>query len=303
MGAKGVSMIECMKDETSFQIRLNGYNSIDVDILCNVLKSTQEALKHSKPKQDSDTHYTLVLTAIKPGSIDIYVKAIVEVLPDLFTVAIPVAASLVSIFVGAIELKKYLRGNKPKSAEEKDGTVELVNSEDEKKSIDSTYYQAYIGNIEMDNCIVNFFNSVEKAGGVQSVDIIRDTGETVTVSRSDFRYQQTPIVQEIQDTKEKDVRTNILRDFVRIRKPDLLGHTKWSVYYKENQKEISIKDDEFLHDLAEQKYSFCAGTSLLVDMAISTIYIKETLEFVSESYEILKVIEVIQPKMTQTTIV
>ena len=108
--------------ETDFKIKFDGEkHQIDANLLVNNLIHTTSIIQEINRNLDSGKKLVIQIKALEKGSFLIHIELIestFENLKNLLTREnIEIAGSVIGIFVGLIELKKFLKGKEEKSIE------------------------------------------------------------------------------------------------------------------------------------------------------------------------------------------
>jgi len=83
--------------------------------------------------------------------------------------------------------------------------------------------------------------------------------------------------------------------FLRVRKPDYLGDTKWIFKHGKTEVKAIITDKDFLNDFHDRKIKVQPGDSIKCEVKVVSKYDFNS-DLISAEYEITKVIEVIPPE-------
>ncbi|MGE9896744.1 hypothetical protein ACQQ97_07655 [Anaerovoracaceae bacterium SGI.195] len=253
---------EFIKSEDYFSFELNGEESIDASELSQILRNTVEVVENLVPNQE-DTYVNLKVTKFSTGSFDIDFSAICEQVKNIINSPEALATIIVASVSGAFGLVKHLKGEKPERIVEHEDRFDVVNCDGEKYSINKALGKQYFKNSKIENSVINIVNIVKnnERDGFQ----IKSKRETVKFAQSDIN-SVAPIVGEIMNDSEHEF-VNTIDTTLIIRKPDLVGRSKWGFIFDKNI-EATIEDKEWLTKIHNEKTKFGMGMKLPVKLKI-----------------------------------
>lgn len=89
------------------------------------------------------------------------------------------------------------------------------------------------------------------------------------------------------------VQSRLIRDSFIIKKPDLVGRSKWTLVYDKSI-EVDILDTDWLNDLKNRKFAISSGDSIKADMSITT-YLDQDFNVLDNKYVITKIYSIDAP--------
>lgn len=109
---------DLIQSKAQFSFHLDGENEIDATLLSKTIADMAELTKLAAREQDPDAYLKMNVTAFKNGSFQIDFATVCQAVQNIYQAA-PVVAGLaltvVSAVKGIFEIKKILKGEKPKS--------------------------------------------------------------------------------------------------------------------------------------------------------------------------------------------
>jgi hypothetical protein len=143
----------------------------------------------------------------------------------IFTpIDLDVAKKVTDVFLNVFNIKKVLKGEKPKKLEYVEDKAIVTNIENETITVPDTAAKVYFQNEKMDNAIINIINVIDSDNDRSGLSICRDSNNSVQIKKEDFINMSKKIITDkviIKNTWENEIETNLL-----LRKPDLLGDSK-----------------------------------------------------------------------------
>lgn len=236
--------VRLMKSQAQFSFHLDGGNTIDAHILSDIIDDIATLAKLTSQDIDPEAYLKMNVTAFQDGCFEIDFSAVCEFASGLFDflkAAVPVAGGIVAALRGCFEIKKLLKGTAPKKVTPKEnGTVEIENCDGEKIRTPKAS-AIVIENVKADQIIVNISsNALEHNpnGGFS----IKDDLSNTHFSTKDIANMSKPL-----PINEIDVcQRNRVEAILHIRKPDLIGRSKWGFTYNNKAIEARLLDDDFL---------------------------------------------------------
>ncbi len=277
-----------VKDK-GFVVTLGGRgHEVSSDTLILTLFSTTSILQEINKELSPDKRIEVKIKALNEGSFEI-IHSLKEVaIGFLKPESIAYLSGLFGIFVGVIELRKFLKGEEPKSTSAVDTGVKVENVDG-----DVTIFDQKIVNIYQDNQMINDLLSrqFEKLNTDESVEyysIRKDTDKNAEVvfeaNRNDFVNLQNKRI-----VSKESVRENIRQQiYLKIIKLVWNDDNKWAFLYDGNKISAFIKDPDFFVKIDDGE-QFAKGDELVVDLKIYQIFDQSINGYINQDYEIITV--------------
>lgn len=265
-------------------LRFGGENEIDLETLSISLNSTVMVLNDLAREVVSENDYCkFKVENIEKGSFIVEIRQILELAPAL----LPYVPSVLTTFKTILDIRKMLKGEKPKSISKENGMVSIT-------SRDGVVYNA-------NEMIFNIYTSndnIEKELAKMSKCVVKDN------ARSDlsFGFQNEDGYEKIEMSKEEliplskaqdvgsfneNIQENIMITDIKIRKPDLIGDSKWQFVLNGKSIYADILDQEFLSKVHATNSNIKFHNGLMLKVELLVRYTDEKIL----GYRILKVIE------------
>lgn len=278
-----------IKSEAQFTFELEGESYLDATTLSRILDNTVQVV-NEVVQGDKDTFVNLKITKFSTGSFDIDFQAIAEQIENIITDPKTVAAGIVSAVVGAFEIVKHLKGEKPKKIIAKGDNTQITNTDGDTLTVDNSIANKFFDNAEIENAVVNIVTVVrddtERPGFKIKSKTNVNNDKVIEYKRSDFEVI-SPVVEKMID-EEQEVLVNEVDAVLVIRKPDLVGDSKWGFIYN-TYIDAAIEDKDWIENVREKNIKFGKNMRLPVKLRIETKLTKDGALTNDTTYTITKV--------------
>jgi hypothetical protein len=254
-------------DTAPLVVSLGGDTSVDAELLVRTIHNFVDLVEYAKQDISPESDIRLSVKAFRPGSFVIDFEAIVKLLTsDGFANFVTSTGAIVTVLVGLFKLAKHLIGQKPKNIEQdKTGqTINVENAQGQIININAKTFNLYSKPASNEK-VAQIFNDLEEDKSRTNLTVSAKD-ETVSFDSSEFSTYSKP-------TSLVDVNTQVLCDRfeanVLIKKPDLLGNSKWEVYFNKVIR-VTMEDDNYLNKVHNREETFSGGDSLRVRLRIET---------------------------------
>lgn len=274
----------------SFSISFGGKSSIDADIFSNTIDETIILVKESLKAIDPNAFVRLEIKANKEGSFITCIDAITRYVKDILTPEnVEIATGTIGGLYTFLKIKKHLKGKKPKKIVQEKEQDTFVNFQNESLLVDKKFSQAYLKNSQIDNSITKIIMNIQ-LGDRESFSL-KHKDFDISLKRDDFEHMSKSIFEgkdEIPSTTESQT---IESCELRIKKPDLLGNSKWELVF-DKIIQASIADEDFLKKIKSGEIKISGGTKIVCSMEIIR-EMNENFEPINCRYIIKKVEKII----------
>lgn len=256
-----------MKSEDRFSFHLDGESSIDAIVLSEIIMDLTELTKIAALEENPDAYLKMNVTAFKNGSFQIDFSAICEFTENLISNSsqlIQLASTAVTTVKGFFEIKKLLKGNKPKSIHNLDDGKITVTGQDNHSVTVNKSSGAVINNFNIDNLVVKISSCVgenNKDGGFS----FKTSTNTTHFSNKDVTQMSKPLP----IIEEEQIRNTIILADLPIKKADLLGKSAWSFIFNNKTIDAKIDDEDFIDLIHNGKISIHSGDYITAELVIS----------------------------------
>lgn len=233
----------CNKSETNFSICFGGENEIEVKMFIDTLESTLELINYVANKEDKEAFIKINVKGTQNGSFKVHLAAIAGFIPTLININnINFARSCIDLACGMINIKKHLKGEKPKKVERKGDSVVIENIHSESAEFNVKVFNFY--NQDSDKIISKIFSNCDR----EYFKINNEDEDLVFIGQNEYENMRKIIEIENAETEERIIINTIESEFL-IKKPDLTGNSQWElVDINNNNKTIraTIEDKNFI---------------------------------------------------------
>ena len=281
-----------IESKESFIISFGGKTSIDAKTFSQTIDSTIELLKESAFANDLNCFIKLEIKANQVGSFETIIDLIIRHQDDLLKIP-SIAAEILGGWLSFLLIKEHLKGKKAKKIESNQTETAIQNQENDIKKFPKKIGNIYFQNNKIDNLIINQFTNLSE--DKRSNYIIKTSGAEIIINENSFENMKQVLVDEnpiVKTIKQKPTSVDLL-----VKKPDLLGDSKWQFIYNKNI-EAKIEDELFLEKVKNRQIVILAGDKINCELEIE-YDLTERLEIIpkSEKYNIKKINgEIIKPE-------
>ena len=231
------------ESQDSFKIKFYGADNIDASTLAVSLNSVVDSLKDISSETDPQAYAKLYVTSTQKGCFEITLSTIVKYAVTLFTTEnINLANTVLLIFLNSLLIKQHLKGKPPKEIKKDGDKRNVVNQNGESFETTKNITKTYFGSSVIDNRMVNIFCALN--ADENRNDVLFETKENkVRIKKEEYEEMSANIIEAIEETR--DLHTYTIETPLLLKKPDLLGNSKWGFVFDKNI-EAEIKDETWI---------------------------------------------------------
>lgn len=289
---------EVTEERSEFKIAFGGKkHEINIEAYASSLLTINDILSRIAQELDPGHPVEIRVVAEKPGSFESVIEVVRRVGPFIAAHApdvVDVAKSTIQGFVGWLQLKRELKGEKPKSVTSKDGrmTFEAVNGN--VISIESFAGNLYLSNTYVNEKGVKLFQKLNDHEPVQSLSVSAESVPEIRVDRTEFQGMTAENVSLAPE--EKATRQVLDRSQIRLGVYSIVfdQDKSWKFNYDGHRIQAKMLDRAFMGDVLKKTVSFTNGDALEADLKIHQVWNKEIEWWENTSYEVVKVYRVIK---------
>jgi hypothetical protein len=226
-----------------FKIKFYGADNIDASTLAVSLNSVVASLKDISSEAEPQAYAKLYVTSTQKGCFEITLSTIVKYAASLFTSDnVNLANTVLLIFLNSLLIKQHLKGKPPKEIKKDGDKRTVVNQIGESFETTKNITKTYFGSSTIDNRMVNIFCALN--ADENRDDILFEIKENkVRIKKEEYKEMSLNIIEAIE--KPKDLHTYTIETPLLLKKPDLLGRSKWGFVFDKNI-EVEIKDETWI---------------------------------------------------------
>lgn len=276
---------ELIESRSNFGLHLEGDNVIDANLLSDTIRDIAELTKLAAKEENPEADLKMKVTAFRNGSFEIDFSAVILLGLTILSNPETFASTVITIVKGIFEIKKLLKGEKPKSIKDAgNGNIEVM-SADGGSIIAPKASETVINNINIDTLVMNIAKNAKDHNPSGRFSLITQSGD-FTCDAEDIFKMLAPIPrEEIAFCKRLRTETHL-----HIKKPDLVGRSAWDFKYKGKIITAKIEDDAWVEGVNTGRVAIRAG-----DYINATIEINMEIDEVgnqipdTEKYSVIKV--------------
>jgi len=228
-----------LSNKECFNIRFGGKSSIDAELFSKSVNDIINLLKSSANVVNPNCFLDIEIKANKEGSFETIFDVAVSHLPellDVFSNASNVIQGALSFFL----IKQHLKGRKAKKLEAVDGEMAIQNQQDEVLRVPGGIGKVYFENSRVDNLIIKITNN----NCDRDFFSIETEGKKVLVDKTQYENMAESLIDE--NPVAKTIIDKPINHELPLKKPDLLGKSKWEFIYNGRKIDAKINDKIFL---------------------------------------------------------
>jgi len=273
-----------------FKIKFDGQqHQVDANVLISSLIHTTTVVQEVNRSLNSGKKIEIKVKALEPGSFLIHIELVekgVDSLRNLLTKEnIEVGAAIIASIVGLIELKKHLRGKKPKKVATRGDTTSIENNDGNVLIINNTTFNIYEHNPTVQDALSQNFDALNGDPAITGFEITdKDEKPFVRVDRDDF--SDLALKSEIESEGDRQIIEAATLNIVRLSFEDNL---KWDFYYRGNKISAKIADPSFYEQI-DRGEAFAKGDTLEVELQINQRFDESVNTYITRSYQVNKIL-------------
>ena len=255
---------EVIKSEAKAGIHVHGDNEIDAIILSNTIKEFATITKETALYIDPDAYVRINVTAFNNGSFEILFNAIVEAQNKIsfeqVSAVTSMAATTITAVKGIFDIRKLLKGEKPKSVTENNGQIIVENNAG--NIVQAPHASKIVlDNSVVDNSVTNITYNLMQHHSSSGFSFIANDVET------EFTQQDVKdMVSGLPRTETSTRKHIVTRETLIIKKPDMMGLSAWDLHRDGKTIKAKINDEAWLESIKHREHLFGYGDAIEVDL-------------------------------------
>ncbi|MDA3732880.1 hypothetical protein PBV87_15495 [Niameybacter massiliensis] len=276
------------REELGFSIKMGGQDEVDARLFADILNGVLDLSLLIAKDQGDSSDFNIVVKDTQKGSFIIELMSQVSFDPNLFNMQnMQYMKTILDMIVTFFNIKKHLKGDKPKKVESSDEMISIQNMENCTINVTKNEYNLYAE--AGDKMIAQMFPNYNKGEFV----ITYDSEPKLCVKSNEIIYMKEEIdLEPFEDYREIE---NIPNLWLHIKKPDFIGNSKWDFVYSTHKSSktigATIEDKAFLNLVKNGEVNINAKTSILAKVHIVT-HINELNEIINEKFSVVEVLEI-----------
>ncbi|MDY0217495.1 MAG: hypothetical protein RBS19_11130 [Bacteroidales bacterium] len=282
-------MFDEIKD-SDFKIKFDGQqHQVDAQILISSLIHTTTVVQELNKLFNTGKKIEIKVKALEKGSFLVHIELLETALDSLKNLLtkenLLFASGIIGGLVGLIEIKKHLRGKKPKEIKSEGSKTIIINENNNVLNINSDIYNIYETNIIVNDALSQNFDVLDNDPAITAFEITdKKENPYIRVERNDFK-DLTLKSEQIDENKKHIIELTRL-NIVRLSFEENL---KWDFYYRGNKISAKITDPNFF-DLIDKGEAFAKGDTLEVELQINQLFEESVNTYINKSYQINRII-------------
>ncbi len=273
-----------------FKIKFDGQqHQVDANVLISSLIHTTTIVQEINRYLNSGKKIEIKVKALEKGSFLCHIELIETALEALKTLLTKenaeVGAAIIGSLVGLIELKKFLKGNKPKTIDKQGDRTKITNRDGNVIIIENATFNIYEHSMVAKDALSQNFETLNNDPAITGFEITdRDENPLVRVDKSEFN----DLSQKSEEVGEGE-RKLIEAATVNVVRVSFEENLKWDFYHRGNKIAAKITDPSF-YELINKGEAFAKGDILEVELQINQKFDDSVNTYVNKSYQVNKII-------------
>ncbi|MHA1275539.1 MAG: hypothetical protein ACTSQS_19245 [Promethearchaeota archaeon] len=217
------------ESKCNFILKYGGKDEIDAETLSLSLNGVVKTIKSITSNEYPDTHTKLKIINLGRGSFEITLSTVIYYAQALLPIT-NLALNVIDSYLSYIKIKRHLHGQQPKSIKYENNNAKIINQDNGTITENVYVTKNYFENCTFDNLISDTFNLLLTDEDRTGFKIIYGDKTKIDISKDEFNNMSTPIIEKEKDYQKKG---NTIENIeLPLKKPDLLGDSKWSFIIK-----------------------------------------------------------------------
>jgi hypothetical protein len=276
--------------DNDFKIKFDGQQyQVDAQVLISSLIHTTTVIQELNKYFNTGKKIEIKVKALEKGCFLVHISLLETTLVNLKNLLtkenIMFAITIIGALVDLIEIKKHLKGKKPKEIK-KDGSITvIINGDNNILNIDSDIYNIYDTNSVINDALSQNFDVLDNDAAITAFEITdKNENPYIIVERDNFK--DLSIKSEQIDENKKSITELTRLNIVRLSFEESL---KWDFYYRGNKISAKITDPNF-YKLIDNGESFAKGDTLEVELQINQLFDESVNTYINKSYQVNRII-------------
>lgn len=275
---------------SEFTLKYNGeLNQIEVNTLIHSLTSLTSLIDEINEEISGGKGLKISIKSPEKGSFLIgflLSQEFGETIKTIFNKdTIDVTSKILSSLISILNLRKILKGQKPKEVHEKEEKYEIKTEKGNVVVLDKPTFNLYFNNPKVSDAVGSTFDTLSNDPSVSSFEILDPERRPLFEAKRD-EFNDMAIKLDLIDEKKRIINQ---RAHLFIYKVIFDDKHKWDFYYKGNRITAKISDVDFFSKI-ETGEKFAKGDSLEVDLQVEQAFDTTANTFINKSYRIERVI-------------
>ncbi|WP_071304472.1 hypothetical protein [Francisella tularensis] len=278
---------EYIESKESLYINVGGDNSIDSDVLVDILKNTAYLLDVSSNVLCSNSYVKLSVKSTQQGSFEFVTDVVTKYAPDLLQ-AIEYGCVIIGGVASFISIKKHLLGEKPRKITTYGNKTDIENVDGNVITVDKYIANEFFSNNKIENSIINITNHI--GNNKRDSYNLTSKNSNVSINKDDALLMRKRVVtpeDEISEVAELKSE-NVVTDYYRLLTPTSKRGIKWEFLDNDAKIKCIMSDDVFFDSYVLNNVRLGGSELFYIRMLVRT-YMSDGK--IKKEYEILEILD------------
>lgn len=276
--------------DNDFKIKFDGQqHQVDANTLISSLIHTTTVVQEVNNFLNSGKKIEIKVKALEKGSFLVHIELVETALQSLKNLLtkdnIEVAAAIIGTVVGLIEIKKVLKGKKPKEVKPEGDRTKITNENGDILIIENATFNIYENNTKVKDALSQNFDVINNDPAITGFELT-DKNEVpiIRVEKDEFADMALK-----SDYFLEGERQLIEASTINIVRLSFEENLKWDFYYRGIKISAKIADPIF-YELINKGEAFAKGDTLEVELQMNQKFDDSVNTYVTKSYQVNKII-------------
>ena len=275
--------------ENDFKIKFDGQqHQVNANVLVSSLIHTTTIVQEINNYLNSGKKIEIKVKALEKGSFLCHIELVETALDGLKNLLtkdnIEVGAATISTLVGLLQLKKFLKGKKPKEIEQGSKT-KITNTDGNVIVIENATFNIYERSPVVKDALSQNFDVLNNDPAITGFEITdKNEKAYIRVDKSEFE----DMAQKYEESGEGE-RFIVEAATCNILRVSFEENLKWDFYYRGIKISAKIVDPNF-YELIDKGEAFAKGDVLEVELQVNQKFDDSVNTYVTKSYQVNKII-------------
>lgn len=276
--------------DNDFKIKFDGQqHQVDANTLISSLIHTTTVVQEVNNFLNSGKKIEIKVKALEKGSFLVHIELVETTFQNLKNLLtkdnIEVAAAIIGTVVGLIQIKKILKGKKPKNINTEDGRTKITNENGDILIIENATFNIYENSSKVKDALSQNFDVINNDPAITGFELT-DKNEVPIIRVEKDEFSDMALKSDYSIEGERQLVEASTINIVRLSFEENL---KWDFYYRGIKISAKITDPYF-YELINKGEAFAKGDTLEVELQMNQKFDESVNTYVTKSYQVNKII-------------
>lgn len=254
------------EDKSNFTLKYEGKNEIDAETLSSSINGVVKTIKNITSHEYPEGYVKLKIINLGKGSFEITLSTIILYAKEVLLPTANMSLTVIGLYLAYIQIKQHLKGQQPKEVKYEKNKAKIINQDNGVIILDTHTTNNYFFDGTIDASLAETYDVLSRDEDRTGLKIIQDGQTKIDISKDEFDNMSTIVIEK--EKNNKNSINTIDNVELKLKKPDLLGDSKWSFIFNKII-EAEIEDKEFMSEVHSGKIrKLYAGVKIPVKLRV-----------------------------------